>query len=68
MRTLYFILGRSFILLLFLAIALVAAQNCVDTSIPMTSHVITPEPWTYMSNDELPKEYDPYTICVPFHI
>ena len=26
----------------------------------MTSHVISPEPYTYISNDELPKEYDPY--------
>ena len=60
MKSLAFILGRFYGYVLFLAIALVAAQGCVDPSLPMDSHVISPEPWTYMTNEELPKNYDPY--------
>ena len=41
-----------------LAIALVAAQG-FDKTIPKTEHIVNPQPWEYMSNDELPKEYDP---------
>ena len=41
-----------------IAIALVAAQG-LDHSIPKTSYVKTPEPKTYLSMEELPKEYDP---------
>ena len=41
-----------------IAVALVAAQG-LDASIPITEHVVSPQPWEYMSNDDLPKEYDP---------
>lgn len=40
-------------------VALVAAQGCFDPSIKVDTYVKTPEPWTYMKNEELPKEYDP---------
>ena len=48
-----------------LALALVAAQG-FDRTIPKTEHVVSPQPWEYMSNEELPKEYDPYASFL-FH-
>ena len=59
MKFIYFILGILECFPWSIAIALVSAQNCVDPTLSMTSHVISPEPYTYISNDELPKEYDP---------
>ena len=44
---------------LHIAIALVAAQG-LDPKIPKTEHIVTSQPWEYMTNEELPKEYDPY--------
>ena len=39
--------------------AIVAAQG-FDPSIKVDPLIKSPQPWEYMSNDELPKEYDPY--------
>ena len=51
---------------LHIAIALVAAQG-LNPKIPKTEHIITPQPWEYMTNEELPKEYDPYLSRLTSH-
>ena len=51
---------------LHIAIALVAAQG-LDPTIPITEHIVTPQPWEYMANEELPKEYDPYLSRLTSH-
>ena len=51
---------------LHIAIALVAAQG-LDPKIPKTEHIVTPQPWEYMTNEELPKQYDPYIISNTSH-
>ena len=40
-------------------IAVSLAQNCYDPNIQVDEFVKTPQPYEYMRNDELPKEYDP---------
>ena len=45
-----------------LVAALVAANKCYISNPNLETYVKTPEPWTYMSNDELPKAYDPYYV------
>ena len=46
-----------------LVAALVAANKCYISNPNLETYVKTPEPWTYMSNDELPKAYDPYEVA-----
>ena len=50
-----------------IVIALVASQG-LDPKIPITEHIVTPQPYEYMKNEDLPKEYDPYLLLVSFHI
>ena len=47
--------------------ALVAAKGCLDLSIKETEYVKTPQPWEYMTNEELPKSYDPLALRVRPH-
>ena len=44
--------------------ALVAAKGCLDPNNKLPDVVKTPQPWEYMKNDELPKNYDPYDFTV----
>ena len=42
-----------------IVIALVLAKGCYDPSTNVPEYVKTPQPWEYMTNEELPKSYDP---------
>ena len=44
--------------------ALVAARGCLDPNNKIPDVVKTPQPWQYMTNEELPKSYDPYGLAV----
>lgn len=44
--------------MLCIALAVVASQG-LDLSFPVKEVIKTPQPWEYMTNEELPKSYDP---------
>ena len=46
----------------YLVVALVSASGCYKKNPDVKPYVKTPQPWEYMTNEELPKSYDPRDI------
>lgn len=60
MRKIVFCLCTDSYLLLFLVVlAVISAEGCLKPEMAEPDFVKTPEPKDFVSNDQLPKEYDP---------